>query len=73
MQGLVAGVLIGLTLVAMSTPYHFAFEYWADSPLAWVIHYAVGTVTAVCVIYLFFLSQRAMISPEEPERREEEP
>lgn len=57
---------LGLSIVAsaaalvLSWPYWRDFEYWAESPLAWLIYFVVGYLLAVYVFYIFMGATRTL-------------
>lgn len=53
----VAGSVAALLL---SWPYWRDYEYWAESPLAWLIYFVVGFLLSVYVFYVFLGATRTL-------------
>lgn len=57
-------VLFSLFFVLISTPWDFGFTFYADSLQAWYIHYLVGIVLTIYVMWAFVRSLIILTSHE---------
>ncbi len=57
---LVLAVLATVVAFVLSWPFWRAFDYWAESAVAWWVYFAVGVVLGIYVFYVFLRSLRAL-------------
>ena len=46
-------VLFSLFFLAISTPWDFGFTFFADSLAAWYVHYILGAILCIYVMWAF--------------------
>lgn len=46
-------IAFSIFFIVVSTPWDWGLTYWADSVESWYVHYAIGTVLTVYVMWAF--------------------
>lgn len=57
-------VLFTLFFIAISTPWDFGFTFFADSLAAWYVHYILGAILGLYVMWVFVRAIVMLLSHE---------
>lgn len=60
----VISVLFTLFFLAISTPWDFGFTFFADSLAAWYVHYILGAILCLYVMWVFVRCLVMLLSHE---------
>lgn len=52
-QTFIVAFLINIFFVLISTPWYFEFNFFAETPLMWVVYYVLGFLLSLFTIWVF--------------------